>query len=221
MNDKDKINKKIKILNVAITIAIVIFWILSIVTWNSIRCPIAKPIIYLYPTEETNVTIKFKNEKLLTQTYPKYKGSWTVLAKPNGDLIDLKTGRYYYSLYWEGKDNDYKLENYGFVVEGKDTISFLEEKLNKLGLNEREANEFIIYWLPILENNKYNYIRFATTEEVNKIMPLEVNPNPDTVIRILMIYKPLNKKINVKEQKIITPERKGFTLVEWGGTKIK
>lgn len=136
-------------------------------------------------------------------------------------MIDLKTGRYYYSLYWEGKDNNYKLENYGFVVEGIDTISFLEEKLNKLGLNEREANDFIIYWLPILENNKYNYIRFATTEEVNKIMPLEVNPNPDTVIRILMIYKPLNKKINVKEQKIITPERKGFTLVEWGGTRIK
>lgn len=60
MNDKDKLNKKINILNVAITIAIVIFWILlSSVIWNTIRCPIAKPIIYLYPTEETNVTIKF------------------------------------------------------------------------------------------------------------------------------------------------------------------
>ena len=52
-------------------------------------------------------------------------------------------------------------------------------------------------------------------------MPLEVNPKPDTVIRVLMIYKPLNKKIKVKEQKIITPERKGFTLVEWGGTELK
>ena len=54
----------------------------------------------------------------------KYKNEWNVTAKPNGDLVDLKTGRYYYSLYWEGRDNDYKLENYGFVVEGKDTISF-------------------------------------------------------------------------------------------------
>ena len=41
-----------------------------------------------------------------------------------------------------------------------------EEKLAILGLNEREAEEFIIYWLPKLESNKYNYIRFATEEEI-------------------------------------------------------
>ena len=45
----------------------------------------------------------------------------------------------------------------GFVVEGKDTIKFLEEKLKQLGLTDKEADEFIIYWLPKLENNKYNY----------------------------------------------------------------
>lgn len=222
MNNVKKANKILTFVSIVLAILIgLLLFVLPTVLWRAINTPVTKPIIYLYPTEKTNVTVKLKNEEFLTHTYPKYKGSWNVLAKTNGDLIDLKTGKHYYSLYWEGKNNDYKLENYGFVVEGKDTISFLEKKLNKLGLNEREANEFIIYWLPILENNKYNYIRFATTEEVNKIMPLDVNPNPDTVIRILMIYKPLNKKINVKEQKIITPERKGFTLVEWGGTRIK
>ena len=90
-----------------------------------------------------------------------------------------------------------------------------------LGLNEREANEFIIYWLPHLEANKYNFIRFQTEEEINKNMPLDVTPKPDTVIRIMMEWKALDEKIEVKEQKLEKKERNGYTMVEWGGTKIK
>ena len=51
-------------------------------------------------------------------------------------------------------------------------------------------------------------------------MPLEISPKPDTIIRVLMKYKPLNKKINIKEQKLDTPTRAGFTVVEWGGTIV-
>ena len=130
-------------------------------------------------------------------------------------------GREYYGLYWEGKTAKNKKFNDGFVVKGKDSISFLEEKLFILGLNEREANEFIIYWLPKLEKNKYNLIRFEETTTIDKEMPLEVTPKPDTVIRILMKYKPLNKKITIKEQQLETPTRAGFTIVEWGGTIVK
>ena len=109
----------------------------------------------------------------------------------------------------------------GFVVEGKDTIKFLEEKLETLGLTDIEAEEFIVYWLPKLQENKYNYIRFATIEEINNYMPLEFSVEPDTLIRVLMQYKPLDEYIEVKEQELVTPERNGFTVVEWGGTEIK
>jgi hypothetical protein len=109
----------------------------------------------------------------------------------------------------------------GFVIKGEDTIAFLEEKLAMLGLSEREANEFIIYWLPKLEDNKYNFIRFETMEEINDNMPLDITPAPDTIIRVMMEFKGLNNKIDVKEQKIETPQRNGFVVVEWGGTEIK
>jgi len=180
-----------------------------------------KPIIYLYPEKETNVTIKFLKQERITTTYPKYNDIWDVTAKPNGDLIDNQTGRSLYGLYWEGKNYNSKLEKEGFIVKGSDTISFLENSLSRLGLNEREANEFIIYWLPKLENNKYNYIHFSGTEFMNKEMPLEVNPKPNTMIRILMEYKPLERPINVEKQELKAPERKGFTLIEWGGTELK
>ena len=36
-----------------------------------------------------------------------------------------------------------------------------------------------------------------------------------------MQYKPLDKYMEVKEQELVTPDRNGFTVVEWGGTEIK
>lgn len=180
-----------------------------------------KPIIYLYPKVETEVTVKVGNPQNLTHTYPKYKNEWQVLAKPNGDLKDIKTGRNLYALYWEGINTVKPNMTEGFIVKGEDTIKFLEEKLAILGLNEREAEEFIVYWLPKLESNKYNFIRFQTEEEINNNMPLEITPKPDTVIRIVMEFKKLENPIQIQEQKLITPQRTGFTVVEWGGTEIK
>lgn len=181
-----------------------------------------KPIIYIYPTKEQNVEVTLGHKENLIISYPEYNESWNILAKQDGTLIDNKTNRELYSLYYEANNSiDFKVENYGFVISKDETIQFLEEKLKILGLNPKEQEEFIIYWLPILNQNNYNYIRFATIEEINKNIPLQIEPQPETIIRILMTYKGLDKKINVKEQPLQKVERKGYTIVEWGGTQIQ
>ena len=181
-----------------------------------------KPIIYLYPTEETQVNVQLGNKEQITCSYPKYTTGWNVIAQPNGDLKDIDTNKNLYSLYYES-DNvvKFKVEKDGFIVKGEDSAEFLEEKLKILGLTDREVEEFIIYWLPKLESNKYNYIRFATREEIDANMPLIITPTPDTTIRVLMEYKRLENSIEVEEQKLESVERKGFIAVEWGGTEIK
>lgn len=182
----------------------------------------AKPVIYLYPEKETNVDVALDVEGKLTCVYPDYNGLWQVTAQPNGTLTD-KNGREYYCLYWEAafeKEFD-NPKDVGFVVAGCDTAEFLRKKALELGLNEREANEFIIYWLPQMQDNEYNYIYFAL-DEYEKKAKLKIKPAPDTQIRFMMLYKPLDGKIEVKEQILPkTPERDGFTLVEWGGCKLK
>ena len=197
----------------------------NIVKYGSIQDPstmtVDKPIIYIYPKEETKVNIKLLNSSLLTTSYPKYNNGWNVIAQPDGILKEIETNKNYYGLYYEGKNHNVTMKNDGFVVKGEDTIEFLEEKLEILGLNEREINEFIIYWLPKLENNRYNYIRFETLEEIEKYMPLEITPKPDTVIRVVMDYKPLNEKIRIEEQKLTPQKRVGYSVVEWGGSEIK
>ena len=50
-------------------------------------------------------------------------------------------------------------------------------------------------------------------------MPLNINPNTDNIIRVLMTYKGIEKPINIEEQKLKTPKRTGFVAVEWGEQK--
>ena len=220
---RDEIIKKGNIYKI-ITVIIFLFTVspLAVGLFVYIFSSADKPIIYLYPTEETEISVKLNNKENITCSYPKYENGWNVLAEPNGDLTDLDTGRNLYSLYYESKNKkNYKVEKDGFVVEGKDTAKFLEEKLEILGLTEGESEEFIIYWLPKLESNKYNYIRFATEDEIDNNMELDITPKPDSVIRVMMTYKGLNKKIDVEEQKLVTPKRTGFVVVEWGGSEIE
>ena len=176
----------------------------------------AKPVLYLYPTKETNVSVKFQKPELLTTTYPKYINSWNVTVKPNGDMHDAN-GKYYYALYWDEKRYNEVDFKEGFYVEGKDAIKFLEEKLAYIGLNDKERNEFIMYWLPIMENNKKNLVYFELTKERELGNKLIIEPKPDSLLRVSIHIKKVNEKVSIKEQKLETFTRVGFTAVEWGG----
>ncbi len=181
----------------------------------------AKPVIYLYPEEETDVSIQvdFMGNGELTCTYPEYDNGWNVTAMPDGTLYD-KDGNEYYCLYWEG-EGEYNLDfSEGFCVKGEDTVEFLREKLMYMGLTAREANEFIIYWLPIMQKNPYNIITFHTDDYVNAV-PLTVSPKPDSTIRVFMTFRASNSEVAIPIQTLPQYERNGFTVVEWGGGEIK
>ena len=156
----------------------------------------------------------------LTCTYPEYKDGWHVVAYPDGTLVDNATGEEYSYLFWEGNSNTKYDLSKGYVIAGEDTAKFLEEKLAELGLNRTEANEFIVYWLPKMQSNSYNLITFQNDIYTN-LAKLEITPNPDSVLRVFMAYKALDEQIEIEEPVIEPFERKGFTVIEWGGTEIK
>lgn len=186
---------------------------------KEIRLHTEKPVIYIYPTQQQQVHVQLNYVGNLTHTYPKYpENGWKVIAEPNGTLWD-ENGMEYYALFWEGTPHKPLTAKDGFVVAGKETAKFLEEKLAYLGLNRREANEFIMYWLPRMESNAYNLIHFSG-EEYETLAELKITPQPETIIRIMMLTQPLKNKVDVPLQDL-TPlhkTRKGFTVVEWGGS---
>lgn len=177
-----------------------------------------KPVIYLYPEKETPVSVKLALDGKLTCTYPAYNDGWNVTAAPDGTLTDAQ-GQTYNYLYWEGQTNARWNMTKGFCVKGEDTAEFLEDALEKLGLTRREANEFIVYWLPLMQENPYNIISFQTDVYENAAK-LNITPAPDTLIRVFMAWQPAEAYVAIAPQTLTAPERTGFTVVEWGGTQL-
>ena len=177
-----------------------------------------KPVIYLYPRETTNVSVGLDLDGELLCAYPAYEDGWSVTASPDGTLTD-RDGKEYNYLYWEGEvDLGCEIED-GFCVRGEDTARFLESALAELGLTRREANEFIVFWLPLMEDNAYNVISFDTTS-YEKAAKLDISPSPDTLIRVFMSWYPAAEYVSLEPQTLVSPERVGFTAVEWGGAKV-
>ena len=178
----------------------------------------AKPVIYLYPEQETTVSVSLDYAGTLTATYPAYENGWTVTAEPDGTLYDENGDEYSY-LFWEGENNtDYDFST-GFCVAGADTADFLREKLAEIGLTPREYNEFIVYWLPQMQENPYNLIAFQS-DCYTQVAQLDISPAPDTLLRVFMAWKPLEEKVDIPAQTLTAPTRDGFTAVEWGGSRI-
>ena len=184
----------------------------------------SKPVIYLYPESRTEVDVRLELDGKLTVTYPDYDlaEGWIVTAEPDGTLTDKK-GRQYSYLYWEGDISIKPDLSTGFCVKGEDTAKFLETALAELGLNDKEADDFITYWLPEMMGNKYNVITFQT-KAYEDVASLNVSPKPDTVIRVNMLWYSSDRQVSIRPQDLtsVNPsERKGFTVVEWGGEEYK
>ena len=165
------------------------------------------------------VTVKLDFDGTLTSTYPAYEDGWTMTAQPDGTLTD-ESGREYYCLFWEGESQTVYDFSTGYCVAGEDTAAFLEGALEQQGLTEREANEFIVYWLPRMEGNAYNLVSFQNEAYTDSAV-LTIDPAPDTLIRVFMAWKPLSTAVTIEEQELKPVERNGFTVVEWGGTEVR
>ena len=186
----------------------------------------AKPAIYLYPTIQREISIIHNFKGKILNTYPEYKKGWKIIASPSGKIQNIADNRIYNYLFWDGTCN-FPKEHYnfnsGFVVEKNELVNFLQKKLALIGLNNTEINDFIVYWLPKLSKNKYNFIHFRINDNIDNISFLNVEPKPDTEIRVFMEFKGINKKniLNkIPEQKLTKIKRVGFTLIEWGGAYI-
>lgn len=176
-----------------------------------------KPVIYLYPQQTTDVTVTLKPAGGFTYTEPVYTQGWKVRATPTGNLTELLTGKQYPYLFWEGRGGMYQTPEQGFVVAQAEVHTFLQDKLTDLGLNTQERADFVEFWEPRMQSAPYYFVTFMGNEVMDQLAPLTVSPKPDTIIRILMDYLPLQQPKAVQGYTIRTPERKGFTVVEWGG----
>ena len=128
-----------------------------------------KPVLYLYPERVVSLGVGLSYDGVVSDSYPvavegvgadgRALASWSVTAGPDGVLRDAG-GRVYPYLFWEGPTGADLSQGSGFVVARDDVVGFLEEKLALLGLDEREAADFITYWAPRMRVNECALVSF-------------------------------------------------------------
>lgn len=183
-----------------------------------------KPVIYLYPEKQTEITLQVNFKGALDFTYPPYKNGWQVIAQPDGTLTDKNDGREHQYLFWDGKmsfTKEHTTYASGFVVHKDSLVPFFQKYLPEMGLKPHEYNDFIVFWTPLMQKNEWNFIHFRTGTAYEAISTNIVHPKPDTEIRVFMEFAKVAKPFAIPAQELSTPERKGFTLVEWGGAALE
>ena len=178
----------------------------------------AEPVIYLYPTAALRVHVEAKPRYAINASIPRYRSGWDVSAQPSGELTGVIDRKTYSYLFWEGLSSVSPMRQEGFVIPQAEVAPFFERMLPRLGLNERESKDFREAWLPRFQDAPYYFITFLPRETIDRLAPLVVTPKPDAVIRVLMDFRPLRAREPAKAPAFPKPpERRGFTVVEWGG----
>lgn len=174
-----------------------------------------EPIIYLYPEKRQEVSVELGTGVNIIDSYPKYVSGWNVIGNPDG-TIEIGEKKHPY-LFWEGFSYMFPMRSDGFVVRKSEVRGFFLNTLARLGLNNKETNDFIDAWEPKFKDAPYYFITFYEQEFIDYFAPLKISPKPDTIIRVLIDFEPLSRPIEVSPIEIETPVRNGFTVVEWGG----
>jgi len=200
---------------ILISIGIIVLAITGYVIYvylTSINTIDKKPAVYLYPTENSQISVQVNiNGKMIADT-PNYENGWNVFVTKEG-IIENQ----YDYLFYEAKLNKVDIPTKGWIVQYSELNQWFDINLKELGLNEKEKNQFKKYWLNELPKANYYEIKLLSQEFLNNNMNLIIKPEPDTKIRINFLFKPLKKSYKIENPKITTPIRNGFTVVEWGG----
>jgi len=188
------------------------------------KIAVLKPVIYLYPTQPMEVTLKMDVNGMIDFSYPKYQDGWKVMAFPNGKLKHNDKSLDY--LFYDTKNTKYKFDESApaQVMASKDVVPFLEQQLTAFGLTDKEANDFIVFWAPRLKAHKYVSMQFKINKDYDEISVLKVTPKPDQILRVFMTYSGYeNLPVNQILQSSVNTynfKREGFVLVEWGGAEV-
>jgi hypothetical protein len=185
--------------------------------------PVKKPVIYLYPESDTELSVQLKTKGDLTFSYPDYSKGWNGTAHSDGS-IDIK-GTHYPYLFWESEQrfNTFDQELGGFVINKKNVVESLEKYLTELGFNDKEKTDFITYWGPQLRQHEEVMIQFVLNDACDEFATLEINPKPKHLNRVYMIWSTTdNLKPQLSKQQVLKKlNRDGFDVLEWGGIELK
>jgi len=178
------------------------------------RVNIHKPNIYIYPTQtiELDIFLSFPKGGEIVESIPVYGDGWNVSVDTNG-LIDNE----FHYLFYECEVPDLFQKKNGWIVDQVNLESFFRENLNETGFIKSEIDDFIDYWIPILNYASQFVIYSQSDIQISPLIKLTFSENPDSILRYFYLIEENTRGISfIEEPSISEFKRQGFTVVEWG-----
>ena len=176
--------------------------------------PVEKPNIYVYPLEtmHLSITLSFPNGGHLTSSDPDYGDGWHVVVEPSG-VID---GSYDY-LFYESRNPDFCQYDVGWVVACGDLQTFFENNMTDAGFSEKEVDDFLEYWVPLLTKYPHYAIYPQYAEDMAQMIKICCSPEPDNSFRLVYAIRGIHSNtVNLLEPVTRAARREGFFIMEWG-----
>ncbi len=172
-----------------------------------------KPNLYIYPEQTLSLSVKinFPNGGKVTESIPAYNNSWNITVTPNGQIND-----YYDYLFYECDVPDLTQKEYGWVIKTTELENFFANNLSLSGFSQKEVNDFIEYWIPLLTEHNYYAIYPQYKTQLNKMIEIEFSEIPDNFYRLhyVIIGRDNNKQLPAPQ--IESAIREKYYAVEWG-----
>jgi hypothetical protein len=189
---------------------------------------VRKPIIAFRDfAEDTELTVSVDFSGTFQMVYPQAQQPHEQGLIWQGQATPQQTFRFqckeYPYLFWDGNlhpDIHFHFET-GYCIPRNQVVEFLEKQAGLAGLDNTLITDFVTFWVPYLQQNDYNLIRFLTPEECDTVARLHIIPQtalPIQIIRFYMIYKPVAQHLPlpapVSSPYSISNQPK---VIEWGG----
>lgn len=175
---------------------------------------VRKPNIYLYPQAKNVISVKleFPLGGRVIESIPFYSDEWFVEVEPDGRIEN----KYDYLFYECKTPDDYQYQ-FGWIVERDSLLKFFNVNLLNIGFNGSEIKDFIDYWIPRLKDSPFYIIYPQFSDEINKVIKLNISKTPDSILRLFYVIKGSTDGAG----EMLTPtipvfKREGFVVTEWG-----
>ncbi|KAH6904693.1 hypothetical protein BKA70DRAFT_1565659 [Coprinopsis sp. MPI-PUGE-AT-0042] len=194
--------------------------------------------------------------------------TWTVTTLPDGSLRETQTGMDVSYLYWEAdttavsvwspppsplaSESGHTIETFipnrpslhdlnSILVPLHELTPYLDKALLAMGPHTEARTSFITYWLPSFNKHKNIVLRFLPQEAYEKAAPLDVQPKPDVVARIFMLFQGVEDAdlehwrgavqkaeepaevwanvVGIDKACVLDPS--SFRVIEWGGMEVR
>lgn len=179
-----------------------------------------KPMILLYPDSALAVDVELDASIRLVSVYPKpSRGIWHMRASPDGELQDIATSKRYSGLFWESEGWTPPPSDTGLVVRGTEFAETLDSLLERRGLNFREREEFVTFWISRVARHPWVSIQFQD-QAFAAAHPVRISPRPDVFLRTFVVFQGMDIPRRLEPPRVSATVRHGFVAVEWGGKEL-